>query len=83
MGLRGLHLPLDPEGLKWWWRGVQGLRAHVSLIRALLDAGDRHFGDKPWPQKFMEQLRQQESMVGHCLLKVLCVYKNQDDGFGG
>lgn len=60
--------------LRWWWRSVQGLRTHLSIhavIRRYLD--ELPPGD-PGRGPLTEQLRQQEGMLGHCLLHVLLVY---------
>jgi hypothetical protein len=77
-----IHRRWPFEGFRWWCRSLRGLYVHVQLLRHMRLAADRHFGERPYSPAFMAQLRQQEGMIGHVMLKVVCVYPNQDDGFG-
>lgn len=77
-----MKLPAKLESLKWWWRSVQGLRSHIWLFREMQRVLKEYHKDEPFSEGAMKQIRQQEGMIGHCLLHVLCIYPNQDDGFG-
>lgn len=58
--------------LYWWWGSVQGLRTHVNVFRRMHELAKQV---PPEAQvKYVNQLRRQEAMVGHCLLHVLLVY---------
>lgn len=62
--------------LGWWWDSVQGLRAHINLFKEMHRLIHQVPRDEHGrlPEIALEQLRQQESMIGFCLLHVLLVY---------
>lgn len=66
-----MFLPMTAiEKLRCWSDSVRGLHAHVRLYRAM-----RKFADgQPPSEAFTRQLRDQEGMIGHCLLHVLLVH---------
>ena len=59
--------------LRYWLDSVQGLRAHVGVYRAMLHAV-RDLPPQDWPEPFRKQLREQERMIGCCVLHVLLVF---------
>lgn len=69
------------ESFKWWCYGVRGLYIHIQVFKAMHNALIEYRKTNPPSDKLMKQIRDQEGMIGHCLLHVLCIYKNEDDGF--
>jgi len=61
------------RALRWWLDSVHGLRSHVGIYRAMLHAV-RHIPCEQWPAPFRQQLRDQERMIGNCVLHVLLVH---------
>jgi hypothetical protein len=60
------------EKLGWWIDSVRGLYFHVKLYRFMVKEHRRL--ELHGPQA-LEQLRRQETMVGHCFLHVILVHK--------
>ncbi len=59
--------------IRWWAESVQGLVAHVGLYKIMYSFSLGIPRDQ-WTEAMREQLRDQERMVGHCLLHVILVY---------
>ncbi len=57
----------------WWMDSVRGLRMHLQVLVAMKKIRDRTPVEKRTAEE-TEQIRQQEGMIGHCLLHVLLIY---------
>ncbi len=57
----------------WWLDSVRGLRAHVGIYRYIRRAAEDLPPGTP-RDRVNRQMRQQQAMIGSCLLSVLLIH---------
>lgn len=64
----------------WWWDSVKGLCGHIAIYKAMHNLAKTIPPNQQSPA-LRAQLRNQQTMVGNCLLRVLLVHPVGSDRF--